>query len=238
MLYDGAVIGQVLIHSHIVAWLPFWIFLGSDSGLLVLSIKDVLHRRLFLSSHKYANAFLLPCLIIAAFNLQYTLMPAPLHSRPQASFTAGHEASCEDHGPRVQVSHEDEDAIADIHRTLTEKSHSGPVQYPEPHSSFDKFLEEQVQGGKKRSNLGVSFQSVSTWGDGDGHANVKTLGTALWRTLTFQDIYEWTIQPWASAKKPEDGRQLIRDFSGVVESGEMMLYVVNESLIYPEDFQY
>lgn len=150
-------------------------------------------------------------------------MPAPLHSRPQASFIAGHEAPSEDHGPRVHVSHEDEDAIADIHRTLTEKSQPGAVQYSEPHSSFDKFLEEQVQGGKKRSNLGVSFQSVSTWGEGGGHANVKTLGTALWRTLTFRDIYEWTFQPAVTSKKPEDGRQLIRDFSGVVESGEMML---------------
>ncbi|KAJ5369504.1 hypothetical protein N7509_014116 [Penicillium cosmopolitanum] len=150
-------------------------------------------------------------------------MPAPLHSRPQASFIAGHEAPSDDHGPRVHVSHADEDAIADIHRTLTEKSQPGEVQYSEPHSSFDKFLEEQVQGGKKRSNLGVSFQSVSTWGEGYGHANVKTLGTALWRTLTCRDIYEWTIQPWVSSKKPEDGRQLIRDFSGVVESGEMML---------------
>lgn len=151
-------------------------------------------------------------------------MPAPLHSRPQASsFTAGQEAPSENHGPRVHVSYGDEDAIADIHRTLTEKSHPGAMQYSEPHSSFDKFLEEQVQGGKKRSNLGVSFQSVSTWGEGDGHANVKTLGTALWRTFTCQDIYEWTLQPWVSAKKPQDGRQLIRDFSGVVESGEMML---------------
>ncbi|KAJ5112048.1 hypothetical protein N7532_000093 [Penicillium argentinense] len=149
-------------------------------------------------------------------------MPAPLHSRPQHSFTSGQEAPSDDHGPRVHVSHADEDALADIHRTLTEKSQPG-VQYAEPHSSFDKFLEEQVRGGKKRSNLGVSFQSVSTWGDGDDHAGVKTLGTALWRTLTFQDIYEWTFQPWVSSKKPEDGRQLIRDFSGVVESGEMML---------------
>ncbi|KAJ5086268.1 hypothetical protein NUU61_007575 [Penicillium alfredii] len=125
-------------------------------------------------------------------------------------------------GPRVCVSHEDEEVIADIHRTLTGKSHPGH-DYSELHSSFDKFLEEQVQGGKKRSNLGVCFQAVSTWGEGDGHADVKTVGTALWRTLTQQDIYEWTIQPWISRKKPQDGRPLIRDFSGVVHSGEIML---------------
>jgi hypothetical protein len=55
---------------------------------------------------------------------------------------------------------------------------------------------------------------------------VKTLGAALWRTLTFRDIYEWTVQPWVTTKNPQKvlkGRQLIRDFSGVVQSGEMML---------------
>lgn len=152
-------------------------------------------------------------------------MPGPLHSRPHpSSFTSGQEVPVENHGPGVQVSHEDEDAIANIHRTLTEKSLSGEHQeYPEPHSSFDKFLEEQVRGGKKRSNLGVCFQSVSTWGEGNGHTDVKTLGTALWRTFTLQDIYEWTIKPWVSGKKPQNGRPIIRDFSGVVESGEMML---------------
>ncbi|MBZ6376668.1 MAG: hypothetical protein LBE67_17280 [Kocuria palustris] len=121
----------------------------------------------------------------------------------------------------MQVSHEDEDALADIHQTLTAQTQPDP-KYPEPHSSFDKFLEEQVQG-KKPANLGVCFQSLSTWGDGDSHADVKTFSTALWRTLTLQDIYEWTIQPWIAKKKPEEGRPLIRDFSGVVQSGEIML---------------
>lgn len=147
-------------------------------------------------------------------------MPAPLNAHPKhtPSFTS---ESHNNGPPRVQASHEDEDAIASIHRTLTEKTVEDH-KYQEPHSSFDKFLEEQAQG-KKRSNLGVCFQSLSTWGDGDSHADVKTLGTALWRTLTMQDIYEWTIQPWTMKRKPEDGRQLIRDFSGVVKSGEIML---------------
>ncbi|KAJ6004038.1 hypothetical protein N7522_005683 [Penicillium canescens] len=149
-------------------------------------------------------------------------MPAPLHPHPQPKHTASFASSSSNNGPpRVQVSHEDENAIADIHRTLTEKSPSDQ-KYPEPHSSFDRFLEEQVQG-KKRSNLGVCFQSLSTWGEGNSHADVKTLGTALWRTLTMQDIYEWTIQPWTTKKNPQEGRQLIRDLSGVVHSGEIML---------------
>ncbi|KAJ5112926.1 hypothetical protein N7456_001460 [Penicillium angulare] len=149
-------------------------------------------------------------------------MPAPLHSRPHnPSFTPGQEESSDPHGPRVHVSNEDEDAIAEIHRTLTNPRVN--YQYSEPHSSFDKFLEEQVQNGKRHANIGVCFQSVSTWGEGNGHDDVKTLGTALWRTLTLQDIYEWTILPWIKTKRPQDGRPLIRDFSGVVQSGEMML---------------
>ncbi len=146
-------------------------------------------------------------------------MPAPLHSHPHSSsFAPGQQAPSPGHnGPQVHVCHEDEDAIADIHRTLTVQ------EYSEPHTSFDKFLEEEVRGGKSLSNLGVCFQSVSTWGEGDGHTDVKTLGTALWRTLTFRDIYEWTVQPWLSRNEPQKGRQLVRDFSGVVQSGEMML---------------
>ncbi|PKY00175.1 pleiotropic drug resistance protein, ABC superfamily [Aspergillus campestris IBT 28561] len=152
-------------------------------------------------------------------------LPAHLHgggslaSAPEAESPADIVAS-----PRVHLSHEDEDAIADIHRTLTEGNHQETDQgYPEPHSTFDKFLESEIQAGRKRSNLGVCFQHLSTWGDGDDHANVKTLGTALWRTLTFQDVYEWTIKPWLSNKDPREGRPLIRDFSGVVRSGEIML---------------
>jgi hypothetical protein len=121
--------------------------------------------------------------------------------------------------PQVHLTYEDEDAIAEIHRTLTTKDHD----YSEPHLSFDKFLEEELQAGRKKPNLGVRFQSLSTWGTGGEHVNVKTLGTALWRTLTFQDVYEWTIKPWLTKPEAESGRQLIRDFTGVVRSGEIML---------------
>ncbi|KAE8415395.1 hypothetical protein BDV36DRAFT_285413 [Aspergillus pseudocaelatus] len=156
-------------------------------------------------------------------------MPAHLHAHPHGGtpLAANHEAESPSDtvsSPRVYLSHDDEDAIAEIRRTLTEISHHNPQQgYPEPHSSFDKFLEAELQAGRKKSNLGVCFQSLSTWGDGEEHTDVKTLGTALWRTLTFQDVYEWTIQPWLSRKEPQSGRPLIRDFSGAVRSGEIML---------------
>lgn len=151
-------------------------------------------------------------------------MPAHLHPHLHNTLapTQDSQSTDADTSPRVHLSHEDEDAIADIHRTLTEKSHPDPG-YPEPHSSFDKFLAAEFHAGKRRSNLGVCFQSLTTWGEGDGHSKVKTVGTALWRTFTFQDIYEWTVKRWISDKKPQDGRPLIRDFSGVVQNGEILL---------------
>ncbi|KAL3471230.1 ABC-2 type transporter-domain-containing protein [Aspergillus californicus] len=151
-------------------------------------------------------------------------MPARLNHRPQgnSALTSPQEAGNQTDrpsSPQVHLTYEDEDAIAEIHRTLTERNYD----YSEPHSSFDKFLEAELQAGRKKPNLGVCFQSLSTWGAGGEHANVKTLGTALWRTLTFQDVYEWTIKPWLSKPEPQSGRQLIRDFTGVVRSGEIML---------------
>ncbi|KAL5334955.1 ABC-2 type transporter-domain-containing protein [Aspergillus crustosus] len=151
-------------------------------------------------------------------------MPARLNSRPQGNpvLASSQEARSETDGPsstQVRLTYEDEDAIAEIHRTLTRKGHD----YSEPHTSFDKFLEAELQERRKKPNLGVCFQSLSTWGAGGDHANIKTLGTALWRTLTFQDIYEWTIKPWLSKPKPQSGRELIRDFTGVLRSGEIML---------------
>ncbi|KAL2846861.1 ABC-2 type transporter-domain-containing protein [Aspergillus pseudoustus] len=151
-------------------------------------------------------------------------MPARLQHRPQGTSTLasseGESQTDRPSSPQVHLTHGDEDAIAEIHRTLTS---SKGYDYSEPHSSFDKFLEAELQSGRKKPNLGVCFQSLSTWGAGGERANVKTLGTALWRTLTFQDVYEWTIKPWISKPEPESGRQLIRDFTGVVRSGEIML---------------
>ena len=129
---------------------------------------------------------------------------------------------------RVHPSREDEDAIADLHRTLTGRSEpeSQPA-YPEPHSSFDKFLKQENQAredsGLPLGGLGVSFRNVTTWGEGDGHSDVKTLTDALWRTLTLQDIWEWTLKRWVAPKKLQDGRPLLRDFSGIVRRGDIML---------------
>lgn len=155
-------------------------------------------------------------------------MPAHLRTHLHGGLSVASDVEVENqadvNASHVHLSREDEDVITDIHRILTAtSSHDSTHPYAEPHLSFDKFLRAEIEGGSKRLNLGVCFQSISTWGVGEGHAEVKTLGTALLRTLTFQDIYEWTLKPWISKRKPQEGRQLIRDFSGVVRSGEIML---------------
>lgn len=150
---------------------------------------------------------------------------ANIHSSPFSGATDAAESS-EDVPQRVYLSPGDGEAIENIHHELMagDPSPEYRPQYAEPHSSFDKFLVDEVHAGKrKKTNLGVGFRSLTTWGKSESQANVKTFATAMWRTLTLQDVYEWTLKPWVTKTEPENGRPLIRDMSGVVRSGEMML---------------
>lgn len=133
-----------------------------------------------------------------------------------------------DSQPKVHPTQRDEQNLADLQRTFTEFSETEHTEYAEPHSTLDKyFREHRVKdvAGKPLSRLGVCFKNLSTWGVRNEHAQVKTLAHAVWRTCTFQDVYEWTIKRWIALPKLQDGRPLINDFSGVVRSGEIMLYV-------------
>lgn len=133
---------------------------------------------------------------------------------------------------RVQIDSEDETALATLHRTLTGnntvnlKAPSHP-RYGEPHISFRDFFEQTNRAleeqGQPVGHLGVCFRGVTTWGAGGGNARVKTMADAVWRTVTFQDVYEWTLKKWFFKDKIESGRPLIRDFSGVCRPGEIML---------------
>lgn len=134
------------------------------------------------------------------------------------------ENSSSENFPRVQLDQTAEDEIAELHKVLTRDiSH----QYPEAHQALDEFLQKENQTLEKHgvapARLGVCFKDLTTWGQGSTHAPVKTLKDAMWRTLTGQDLYEWTFGRILSKPKPEDGRALIRDFSGVVRGGEIML---------------
>lgn len=124
----------------------------------------------------------------------------------------------------VYITQDSEDAVAEVYRVLSGQPSS---QYSNTHQVFNDFLqrenEELKKVGRAPARLGVCFKDLSTWGVGGQHAPVKTLKQALWRTLTGQDIYEWTLKRLISRPRPEDGRPLIRNFSGVVRSGEIML---------------
>ncbi|QSS64157.1 ABC transporter [Histoplasma capsulatum] len=131
-----------------------------------------------------------------------------------------------DSQPQVHPTQQDEKTLADLHRTLTEFSEGNHPQYAEPHSTLDKYLREhgvKVEAGEPLGRLGVCFKNLSTWGMRNEHAQVKTLAHAVWRTCTFQDVYEWTVKRWIAPPRLQDGRPLINDFSGVVRSGEIML---------------
>ena len=94
---------------------------------------------------------------------------------------------------------------------------------------LDKFLKTQNaqrEGkGVPLRRVGVRFKGVTTWGAAQEVGGVKTFAAALKRTFLGRDLYEWWIQPWF--RKGKFGRiakrALVRDVSGLVRDGEMML---------------
>jgi ATP-binding cassette subfamily G (WHITE) protein 2 (SNQ2) len=128
----------------------------------------------------------------------------------------------------VHISAQNKDDIVSLNHTLTGHSGRHAQQYPEAHEALNGFLLGENQklsdAGLSPPRLGVCFKNITTWGSDQGSSGVKTLATAIWRTLTFQDVYEMTLKRWASPPAEKEGRALIRNFSGVVGAGEMMLY--------------
>ena len=152
-------------------------------------------------------------------------MPAPSASHQSYRRPSYVEDSAQDNISHVEFDQEAENAIAEFHRVLTRE----PLhQYPEAHQAFDSFLQNEnkayTNAGVVQPRLGVCFKDLTTWVNvGTGSAAVKTLKDTMWRTLTGRDIYEWTIGQLRSRPPPSTGRPLIRNFSGVVHGGEMML---------------
>ncbi|KAF8418884.1 ABC multidrug transporter [Tirmania nivea] len=98
------------------------------------------------------------------------------------------------------------------------------------HIDLDKFLKtenaQRESKGVPLRRLGVRFKGVTTWGAAAEEAEkVKTFARALKRTLLGRDLYEWLIQPWFRKGRlyQVPKRALIRDVSGLVRDGEMML---------------
>ena len=123
---------------------------------------------------------------------------------------------------KVHVTPGAEDAVAKLYRTITNQSQESSDISPAV-AELEVYLQQDQQDGGQPLPLGVCFKSITTYGRPGGATPVKTLKDAIWRTLTFQDIYEWTFKRIVSPSKVEDGHALIRDFSGVVKNGQMML---------------
>ncbi|KAM6508779.1 ATP-binding cassette transporter snq2 [Fusarium solani] len=118
-------------------------------------------------------------------------------------FHAGERES--GHNSHVIVSQEAEEAIAELHNTITNES--------DPRiSELGKYLRNDQQSRIRAFPLSVCFKSVSAYGQSGGIA---------------RDAYEWTFKRVISPDRGEKGQALIRDFSGVVRSGEMMLVLGN-----------
>ncbi|KAL0930637.1 ABC drug exporter [Colletotrichum truncatum] len=125
-----------------------------------------------------------------------------------------------DYGSHVVIDQETEDIIAGLHGTITNEPET---EFPE----LGRYLRDDQQARTQAFPLSVCLKSVSTYGRPGGLEPVRTLKDAIWRTLTFQDVYEWTLKRMLSSDKMENGQALIRDFSGVVRSGEMLLVLGN-----------
>ena len=114
-----------------------------------------------------------------------------------------------------------EPEVAKIHKTVTNHSNPGA---PSPHlEELEKYIRSNDPAGPQALPLSVCFKNLTTYGQPLGSTSVKTLGKAIWRTLTMQDIYEATLKKLVHRNAGNRGHALIRDFSGVVRNGEMML---------------
>ncbi|KAH6995346.1 ABC-2 type transporter-domain-containing protein [Ilyonectria destructans] len=149
-------------------------------------------------------------------------MPGLPQSRPKTSNVAPeiHSEHDGDDASHVFVTSDAQDAVAELHRAIT--NDLDPAL-----SSLDQYLRDYNRAESHPVSLSVCFKSVTTYGQPGGAKPVKTLRDAIWRTLTLQDIYEWTFKRILRPTKVEEGQALIRDFSGVVRGGEMMLVLGN-----------
>lgn len=124
----------------------------------------------------------------------------------------------------VAITLENEETLADLHKAVTGQSYlTNKAENGGPFAEFEEYLRRDSESGGQPVPLSVCFKGVTTYGRHEGASSAKTLKDAIVRTLTLQDIYEWTLKKLISPEKPENGRALIRDFTGVVRNGEMML---------------
>lgn len=116
--------------------------------------------------------------------------------------------------------------IRDDNEAAIVEDQLGPDHSP-LHKEFTEFLQKEKKARPLR-RLAVRFDDVTTWGLGGDAVSVKTFLDAVVRTAMLRDIYEWTIKPWLKKPTRSDARPIIRNISGAVRDGEMLLYVTRE----------
>lgn len=122
---------------------------------------------------------------------------------------------------------DDVQGLSKLYSTISRADNDNTEQLHGVHEEFSEFLEKE-RNGKRSSGvpprrLAVSFKDVTTWGIGGDDVRAKRFPDAVIRTLVLRDIYEWTIKAWFQKPKREECRPLIRNISGAVRDGEMML---------------
>lgn len=158
-------------------------------------------------------------------------MPSYLLSPRQEVSGDPLQHSQEDENNHVFVTDEAAGTVNQLHRALSEPNPPQQLRQNEEKqldpdfAELESYLrtEDDPSAWPAPAPLSVCFKSISTYGTKAGPESIKTVRDAIWRTLTFQDMYEATLKKLVSPEKIEQGRPLIRDFSGVVKNGEMML---------------
>lgn len=136
---------------------------------------------------------------------------------------AYHETHIEDNPALVEASPAELERLGDIHRQTTRNSHAGFDEKDDSHTEFKDFLQDNNPEGKwYPAHQGVCYDSLSVFGSSGTKRSAKTLGTAIWRTLTFQDVLEKVI-PSSLKLRTAQPKPILSDFSGVVRSREMLL---------------
>ncbi|KAF4459467.1 ABC multidrug transporter [Fusarium albosuccineum] len=131
----------------------------------------------------------------------------------------------QDQDPHVFLTAEIENTIGELHREISR--YSQPASH-DNFADFEKYLRrDQDQDSPGSVPLSVCFKSVTAYGQQTGRGSVKTLKDAIWEALTLKSIYNAVFGRLISPPKMEDGNPLIRDFTGLVKNGQMMLVLGN-----------
>jgi hypothetical protein len=134
-----------------------------------------------------------------------------------------HKEECErDQQQHVFVT--SEPGVAEFHRVITESARKSDLAWSPHLAELNEYVRSDDPASPKALPLSVCFEDLTTYGRPLGSITVTTLGHAIWRTLTLQDVYESTLGKFVGLRHADGSHALIRNFSGVCRNGEMTLY--------------